>query len=74
MTVDLLFSWLSSLTSTIEDSSILLLVAIIIPCVALFLVMAVNAIVMVYVERKVAAFMQDRVGPMGQGVGLHAGK
>ncbi|SVD12190.1 uncharacterized protein METZ01_LOCUS365044, partial [marine metagenome] len=36
--------------------------------------MALNALIAVYAERKVSAFMQDRVGPMGQGVGLHAGK
>ncbi|MBT6796994.1 MAG: NADH-quinone oxidoreductase subunit H, partial [Candidatus Marinimicrobia bacterium] len=57
-----------------EGSGLLLVIAILIPCLLLFLVVAVNAIVMVYAERKVAAFMQDRVGPMGQGVGLHAGK
>ncbi|GIT40452.1 MAG: hypothetical protein Ct9H300mP9_3020 [Candidatus Neomarinimicrobiota bacterium] len=25
-------------------------------------------------ELKVSSFIQDKVGPMGQGVGLHAGK
>ena len=74
MTVDTLFSWLGGLIPAMEGSGILLVIAILIPCLVLFLVVAVNAIVMVYAERKVSAFMQDRVGPMGQGVGLHAGK
>ena len=39
----------------------------------LYLLMALNATVAVYVEQKVSAFMMDRIGPMGQGPGLHAG-
>ena len=74
MTVDTLFSWLGGLIPAMEGSGILLVISILVPCLALFLVVAINAIVMVYAERKVSAFMQDRVGPMGQGVGLHAGK
>ena len=74
MTVDLLYDWLNETIPFLSGNDLLLLFAILIPALMLFLVIAVNAIVLVYAERKVSAFMQDRVGPMGQGVGLHAGK
>ncbi len=74
MTVDLLYDWLNESIPFLSGNGLLLLLAILIPALTLFLVIAVNAIVLVYAERKVSAFMQDRVGPMGQGVGLHAGK
>ena len=74
MTVEHLFVFLVSLFPALADTDTLLIIAILVPLLALFGIIAVNANVMVYAERKVSAFMQDRVGPMGQGVGLHAGK
>ena len=41
------------------DKSILLILVLHIPPLSIFLVMVVNATVAVYMERKVAAFMQD---------------
>ena len=71
MTVDMLMGWLA----TIGDFPVLaFILAVVISGIPLFLVMALNAMVAVYVERKVSAFMMDRIGPMGQGPGLHAGK
>ena len=71
MTVDYLIDWFS----TIGDFPILaFILAVIISGIPLFLLMALNAMVAVYAERKVSAFMMDRIGPMGQGPGLHAGK
>ena len=71
MTVDFLINLFSKF---IDIPIITFLLAVTIAGIPLFVLMALNATVAVYVERKVSAFMMDRIGPMGQGPGLHAGK
>ena len=74
MTVDLIFNTLSQFFSGFGIDGPLLLIAMLLPCVLLFGFITIYALVVIYTELKVSSFIQDKVGPMGQGVGLHAGK
>ena len=74
MTVDFIFDFLNQFFTSLAGNDSLLLVAMLLPCVVLFGFITIYALVVIYTELKVSSFIQDKVGPMGQGVGLHAGK
>ena len=74
MTVDYIFEFLTGLLDGFIGSDYLLIVSMLIPCLAIFGFITIYALIVIYAELKVSSFIQDKVGPMGQGGGLHAGK
>ena len=48
------------------------IIVVILCAVPVFVFIALYALVAIYGELKISSFIQDKVGPMGQGVGLHA--
>ena len=74
MTVDFIYNSLVAFFPDWANKDPFLMISMLLPLVATFGFITIYALVVIYAELKVSSFIQDKVGPMGQGVGLHAGK
>ncbi|MCH7611800.1 MAG: NADH-quinone oxidoreductase subunit NuoH [Candidatus Marinimicrobia bacterium] len=71
MTIDQLMNWIPF---GADWPALAFFAAVLVCALTVFLFIAVYALMAIYGEVKISSFMQDKVGPMGQGVGFHAGK
>ncbi len=74
MTVDFIFEGLNQLFPSFAGNDIFLILAMLLPFAGLFGFITIYGFGVIYSELKVSSFIQDKIGPMGQGPGLHAGK
>ncbi len=71
MTIDKIIDWIPF---GADWPATTFFIAVLVCAVTVFLFIAAYALTAIYGEVKISSFMQDKVGPMGQGVGFHTGK
>ena len=59
MTVDFIFDFLSELLAGLVGNGLVLLVAMLVPCLMIFGFITIYALVVIYAELKISSFIQD---------------
>jgi len=74
VTVDFIFDFMNKFLPAYSGNEFFMIVSMLIPCLLIFGFITIYALVVIYAELKISSFIQDKIGPMGQGYGFHAGK